>query len=235
MTIIYPASPEILAVPISDCGEALIDIKDSSVLLYGPPPECPMTAGSYTKIRKSVFEKLCQAQRTLPNGWRFRLYEGFRSLAVQQMLFDEEYERVVKRYPHADHATRFRETTRLVSPVINLDGSMNIPPHNTGAAIDIELITVEGELVDMGMALKDWTTVTPEFCMTDYQEISQTAKSNRKLLIEALSAHGFVNYPAEWWHFSYGDRYWAYHKKQSHAIYGSVERLSDTTNTQCEK
>jgi hypothetical protein len=27
-----------------------------------------------------------------------------------------------------------------------------------------------------------------------------------------MQAHGFVNYPTEWWHFSYGDRYWAYHQ-----------------------
>jgi D-alanyl-D-alanine dipeptidase len=225
MSIIYLASAEILAIPIVECGEELIDIKNSDILSYGPPPECPLTASCYTKMRKSVFEKLCQAQSELPHGWRFRLYEGLRSLAVQQMLFEQEYERVVKRYPQVSHQDRFRETTRLVSPVINLDGSTNIPPHNTGAAIDIEIVTANGDLVDMGMAIADWTTVTPEFCMTHYEEIPEIVKTNRELLLSILSAHGFVNYPAEWWHFSYGDRYWAYHKKQSHAIYGPAENF----------
>jgi D-alanyl-D-alanine dipeptidase len=29
------------------------------------------------------------------------------------------------------------------------------------------------------------------------------------VLGDALSGAGLVNYPTEWWHWSYGDRYWA--------------------------
>lgn len=225
MDIIYPTNPKILNIPIIECAEILIDIKDSDLLSYGPVPECPLTEPFYTKMRKTVFEKINKAQANLPNNWRFRLYEGFRSLTVQQMLFDQEYQRVVKRYPDAGHEKHFNETTRLVSPVINFDGSKNISPHNTGGAIDIEIITAEGNLVDMGMAIKDWDTVIPELCETNFPAISAEIKNNRQILLEVLSAQGFVNYPAEWWHFSYGDRYWAYHKNQSHAIYGSVENV----------
>jgi hypothetical protein len=28
--------------------------------------------------------------------------------------------------------------------------------------------------------------------------------------IAALLGAGFVNYPPEWWHWSFGDKYWAY-------------------------
>ncbi len=38
---------------------------------------------------------------------------------------------------------------------------------------------------------------------------------------DALNVVGFVNYPTEYWHWSYGDRYWAYVKQQPFAIYGS--------------
>lgn len=221
--IIYIADPEILAIPIVECHEPLVDIKDHSELQYGPVPECEWTADCYTKMRKTVFEKLCLAQKDLPNNWRFRLYEGFRSLKVQQMEFEQEYQRAVERHPHKNHQELFREATRLVSPVINLDGSKNIPPHNTGAAIDIEIITKEGELIDMGMTAEDWGNVNPELCLTDCKLISNVAQQNRQLLLEIMQAHGFVNYPTEWWHFSYGDRYWAYHQNAKHAIYGSVE------------
>ncbi len=221
--IIYIADPEILAIPILECDEPLIDVKSSNELHYGPPPECELTANCYTKIRQTVFEKLCQTQADLPKGWRFRLYEGFRSLAVQKMLFDDEYQRVLARYPNANHADIFHETTRLVSPVINLDGTQNIPPHNTGAAIDIEIITEKDELLDMGMAIKDWCIVDPELCLTDSQHINTVAKKNRQLLLDLMQTHGFVNCPTEWWHFSYGDRYWAYHRQMEYAIYGSVE------------
>ena len=141
------------------------------------------------------------------------------------MLFECEFNRVVARYPNESYQKHFQETTRLVSPVINLDGSQNIPPHNTGGAVDIEIITEGGVLVDMGMAAKDWCCVEPELCLTSCQSISEVAQQNRKLLVKIMRAHGFINYPTEWWHFSYGDRYWAYHQKARHAIYGSADTL----------
>lgn len=220
MQIIYIADPEIVAIPIIECHDPLIDIKQRSELIYGPPPECELTADDYTKMRKTVFDKICLAQAELPSGLRFRLYEGFRSLRVQKMLFDQEYQRTMMRNSSLSHTDCFHETTRLVSPVVNLDGTQNIPPHNTGAAIDIEIITEQGELLDMGMTAKEWCEVPPELCMTNCSLISDTAQQNRKLLLELMLRHGFVNYPTEWWHFSYGDRYWVYHKKMKHAIYG---------------
>lgn len=221
--IVYIADPEILVIPIIECNEPLIDAKDTDDLLYGPPPECELTANCYTKMRKGVFEKLCAAQKELPQGWCFRLYEGFRSLEVQQMLFNQEYKLVAERHPNTSRGEIFRETTRLVSPVTNLDGSKNTPPHNTGAAVDIEILDHNRKLIDMGMEAKDWWRVEPELCLTDCENINKEAKQNRKLLLELMEAHGFINYPTEWWHFSYGDRYWAYHQNAKHAIYGSVD------------
>ena len=40
-------------------------------------------------------------------------------------------------------------------------------------------------------------------------EIGAEARSNRRILIEALAASGLTNYPGEWWHWSYGDAEWA--------------------------
>lgn len=227
--IIYITDPAVLCIPIVECKEPLIDVKHHPNLEYGPPPECKLTAEHYTKIRKTVFEKLCQVQVALPKGWYIRLYEGFRSLEVQQMLFEQEYKRIAARFPHEPHQFHFLETTRLVSPVTNLDGSQNIPVHNTGGAVDLEIITQDGQLVDMGMALKDWCNVEPELCLTECKIISNTAQQNRKLLLEVMRAYGFVNYPTEWWHFSYGDRYWAYHQPIKKAIYGSANNLAIKT------
>ena len=127
--IIYLADPEIISIPILECQEVMLDLKNQGELQFGPPPETPLTEPHYTKLRKSVFEKLCQAQKDLPSGWRFRIYEAFRSLEVQKMLFDQEYEKAAKNSDSKTHAELFYEATRLASPVINLDGSKNIPPH----------------------------------------------------------------------------------------------------------
>lgn len=77
----------------------------------------------------------------------------------------------------------------------------------------------------MGMAIKDWSYVDPDLCLTHCSIISEAAQQNRNLLHEIMSNHGFINYPTEWWHFSYGDRYWAYHRNANHAIYGSAENM----------
>ena len=40
-----------------------------------------------------------------------------------------------------------------------------------------------------------------------------------------LGDAGFVNYPTEWWHWSFGDRYWAFVTGHGAARYGQVARL----------
>ena len=45
------------------------------------------------------------------------------------------------------------------------------------------------------------------------------------LLADALGGAGFVNYPTEWWHWSFGDRYWAYLTGRHAARYGAVAGL----------
>jgi len=45
---------------------------------------------------------------------------------------------------------------------------------------------------------------------------------NRILLRYLLKKQGFAPYDGEWWHFSYGDREWAFYYKKKNAIYGQV-------------
>ena len=59
------------------------------------------------------------------------------------------------------------------------------------------------------------------------KNISDTAKANRKILIDNMEKVGFTNYPTEWWHWSYGDCYWAF-INNSNAIYSGVKE-SDIT------
>lgn len=58
-------------------------------------------------------------------------------------------------------------------------------------------------------------------CFTAASNISRTARANRAILTRALGAAGLVNYPTEWWHWSFGDRYWAWHTAHPTAIYGT--------------
>lgn len=94
-------------------------------------------------------------------------------------------------------------------------------PHPTGGAVD--LILADGnEPVPL-----------PACCLGP---IPPPPDETRQLLTTALTAAGLVNYPARWWHWSYGDRFWASVTDAPHARYGStfpeeVHRLSTNTPT----
>ncbi len=53
--------------------------------------------------------------------------------------------------------------------------------------------------------------------------LSETAIANRTLLNDVLSSVGFINYPSEWWHYSFGDRLWARLTHSEIAFFKSVE------------
>lgn len=43
-----------------------------------------------------------------------------------------------------------------------------------------------------------------------------------------MAKEGFINFPGEWWHFSYGDRVWsAYKGKRNGAIFDTAEKELD--------
>jgi D-alanyl-D-alanine dipeptidase len=216
------ADPQILAVEIHENFEEMVDLRDQREIAFGPSPEIPDNK-DYTKMRKGIYEKLLQAQEMLPHGLKFCLYEAYRSLELQQTLFNNRYSELKSLHSSWKHEELFQETTKLVSPTINRDDSKNIPPHSTGGAIDIYLIDEAQNPVDMGILVKDWMKdLDGSLSQTNSSIISAEAIKYRAIMGEILSTVGFVNYPTEYWHWSYGDRYWAYHKGELHALYGSV-------------
>lgn len=212
------------SVPIVDCGEPLVDIREQGGLLWGPPPESPETAPDYCWVRRGVYERLLRVQQGLPAGLFLRLYEGLRSARVQHMLFEQEKKRVAAAHPALAPREVHERATILIAPPVHFDGTPNIPPHSTGGAIDVELVDAGGRVIDFGMEAKDWVRVPSEFCETRHPNVHAAARRNRELLCEAMQAQGFANYVREWWHYSYGDRYWAWVTGAPEAIYGPVER-----------
>ncbi|PCI24322.1 MAG: D-alanyl-D-alanine dipeptidase [SAR324 cluster bacterium] len=211
------AAPEVQAIPVFDCNEPLVEMKECYLT---QATKAALRISKSTLVRETVREKLQEAQQLLPKGLQIRLYEGYRSLEQQEIEFCEKLAIVQKDNPELSPEEAFIETTKLVSPIHNLDGSTNIPPHSTGAAVDIEIIDNQGTLLDFGMEIENWAVVTPSLCETGCKEISSEAQTNRDLLFQVMTRVGFVNYYTEWWHFSYGDKYWAFQLRQKNAIYG---------------
>ena len=220
-TLTLISDPKVLQIPIHENHEPFINLTQQEILMYGPSPEIPNNT-NYTYLRETVYKKLKEAQNRLPKGIHFCLYEGYRSIALQKMLFEQQYKTIKTRHGDWPLADIFNETTKLVSPVTNQDVSHNIPPHSTGGAIDVYLIDDHGKPLEMGIHPKDWMKDKDgALSLTASNAISSIAKTNRRIMNDALQASDFVNYPTEYWHWSYGDKYWAFSKQQTFAIYGS--------------
>ena len=63
-----------------------------------------------------------------------------------------------------------------------------------------------------------------ELSNTFNPKIKDQHKKNRLILFYALTSVGFVNLPTEWWHYSYGDQYWAIYNQKPYAIYNKIEK-----------
>ena len=219
--IVLIADPRVVAIPIRETHEPLVDMRQSP-LVIGPSPEIENNI-HYTFVRKSVADRLLAAQAALPREFRLCLAEGLRSLDVQKMLFDTRQNMLRQNNPDWTPEHVFIETMRMLSPLVTVSGETNIPAHATGAAVDVYLVDAQTQQpVDMGIFVADWAQdETGILSQTDTTELSATGRKNRDIMGAALTDAGFANYPAEYWHWSYGDRYWAFVTGAPHALFGS--------------
>ena len=89
--------------------------------------------------------------------------------------------------------------------------------------MDLTLVDDNGNWLEMGTEFNAEPSETDYATYTLALNIPEKAKTNRKILIDVMTAVGFQNYPTEWWHWSYGDKYWALMSKSENAIYSSFE------------
>lgn len=166
--------------------------------------------------RKTVGQKLIQAQNLLPSGIKLLIKECHRPLWVQKIFWDEYFTFLKNKFPDWTEAQVYDECSKLNAP-------LDVAPHTTGGAVDLTLMDDDGQWLDLGTEFNASPLETKQATYTSAENINAMAKKNRQILVAAMTSAGFVNYPTEWWHWSYGDKYWALIKNQPHAIYASVE------------
>ncbi|WP_393073699.1 M15 family metallopeptidase [Streptomyces sp. LN704] len=210
--MILLSDPKVIGIPVQDCGEPLAEIASVPVIVLDPRERDE--AGAYGRVRIGVLERLSSASEMLPDGVKFLVIEGHRSSTEQARRF-ALYEDRLRRSGIADPVDVRRGATAFVSPV-------EVAPHCAGAALDLTLVDADGVELDMGGAVNGHRTGDEKYCPLDASGLSDEARHNRNLLARAMGGAGFVNYPTEWWHWSYGDRYWALISKTDSAIYGPI-------------
>ncbi|MGW5861451.1 M15 family metallopeptidase [Streptomyces sp. NPDC055239] len=212
-SIILMNDPRVVGIPVQECGEALVDLRQLPFVDVDDRLADP--AGAYAQLREGVAWRLARAARLLPEGLRLLATEGYRPLALQIQYFEEYAAELRKANPDWSDEYLRRQTSRSLSPP-------EVGPHVAGAAIDLTLCTASGAELDLGTPVNASPEESEGACYMDCDRISPTARRNRRTLTAALATAGLVNYPTEWWHWSYGDRYWALTTETPTAQYGPV-------------
>ena len=163
-------------------------------------------------VRKTVGQLLAQASRQLPEGWKFVIFDAWRPIEVQEFLYNEFIVNLRKLHPNWTSQEIINYAQIYVSLANDTQDSPS--PHLTGGAIDLSIIDKDGNFLDMGTEYDEMT----EKARTNYFEntsdesdhvIECKQRDNRRLLYNLLTKQGLTNYPEEWWHFDYGNQFWA--------------------------
>jgi len=209
--IVLISDPRVAAIPVRENHDPLADVRGRLRVderLADP-------AGAYAHLRSSLLARLERAARLLPDGYELLIVEGYRPIGTQRRYFEEYRDQLQATFPEMSPDEAHVAASRYVSPV-------EVAPHTAGAAVDLTLCAPDGTEYDMGTQVNDNPEDSDGACYTAAPHISADARAHRKILAAALEPAGLVNYPTEWWHWSYGDRYWALVSGEPAACYGPV-------------
>ena len=126
-------------------------------------------------------------------GYRLKIYDAYRpQMAVDHFLtwsYDIRDSRMKEFfYPDLDKSVLFKEGYIAEKS-----------SHTRGSTVDLTLFDMEtGKEVDMGSTFD----LFAEISHGDYADLSEEQLANRALLKSVMTAHGFLPYPEEWWHFT---------------------------------
>ena len=215
---------DLKTVPTVENGEKLVSLKLVAPAVMAKYIKLDMVPlyGEDIIVRETVAKKLATAQGELSlinHHWQFLVVYGYRSPAVQQKYYAERQKELLSREVPAE---RLEEETHKLVAVPEVAG------HPTGGAIDITIIDQkDGIEIDMGGHIADFSNL--ERIPTHSPSISSGQLKNRLLLHDLLTKVGFAPFYGEWWHYSYGDKEWAFFYDKLNAIYNQIEYEKETS------
>lgn len=151
-------------------------------------------------VRKELGKKIIEVALILKSmGLGLKLYELYRSLKKQTVEFNEISKEMKEKFPNLKAKELWEKITEFIA-----DPTLR-PPHVTGGAVDLVLVDSKGVELDMGTKINSIDVKSYLTC----KEISLHALTNRALLLKLMLSVKLAPLPSEWWHFSYGENYWA--------------------------
>jgi D-alanyl-D-alanine dipeptidase len=167
------------------------------------------------RLRADVYKMLKDAQSRLPQGMHLMVFETYRSFAKQETLWRNTNKQMKEKYPQLSAEELFKLCENFTACPYDGIGS----GHQCGCALDLTLCDAQGKEFYMGTEMHEKSPKTK----TEAEGLTAEEHRLRQVLKKAMHDAGFINYPAEWWHFSYGDHQWAWLTGRKEAIYGILD------------
>lgn len=213
---------------IKDCGEKMVIVSPLDFVLHPIYFEWKFSETPEIFLREGAIKRLFEAKKSLrkisgAEKWNIKIWDGYRTLKIQKILYDNYYDILKKDNPNWNHEKLCEHTEMFVAHPSPDPKSPS--PHNTGGVIDLTIVNENGEEIPMGSKFDEFNEKSfSDHYKNSEESLDKNFQKNRLLLKEIMESADFVNYPDEWWHFSYGDQLWAYLKKEPYAVYGRHER-----------
>ncbi|MEY2671667.1 MAG: hypothetical protein RL687_84 [Candidatus Parcubacteria bacterium] len=167
-------------------------------------------------VRESVAVKLKRISILLQSiypQYKLKIVYGYRHLEIQ-----------TKRFYLRKDKLKIEHSKLSEDELLELTNTMVANPetagHPTGGAVDLTITTPDGDL-DMGTEYADFSM--PEEIKMFCPHLSEDQKSNRKFLHDLMITEEFAPFYGEWWHYSFGDKEWAWFYNKPNAIYSQIE------------
>jgi len=195
---------------IHECYDPLVDFLPHKHIIFNEA-----TLEHPNLIRKMVLFKLYKIADKLPDGVNLLILQTYRS----KSKMNEQWQKTINEIAMQNPEMGRYEILKLAKFQTD-DPKDSIGGHVTGGAVDVALCDDNGVMFDYGTQFHERSNATS----TKNNNITKQQAKNRKKLVKIMKKQGFINFPAEWWHFSYGDRSWAAYKGKRHGgIFGSAE------------
>lgn len=199
--------------PVEPLDEPLVPILPTKHLIANQIGEDMQSiTGEHVYVREGVLRRLGHAAMLLSeidDSLRLEVRYGYRALKVQTALFAAAKERLSDKF----------SGDKLLAEAHRQIADPRVAGHPTGGAVDIQIITKDGQPLNFGS--KIWTFSPHSFARL--YTVGEEAFKNKLLLRKVMMAAGFAPFDGEWWHFSYGDKEWAYYYGKPAALYDQVD------------
>lgn len=158
--------------------------------------------------RENVAKLLVNAAKCLPRGYKYLIFDAWRPVNVQLYIY-KKYESELKSKGYLGN-----ELEKLVETYVSLPSNhiKKPSPHLTGGSIDISILNELNVELNMGTKF-DYFGIEAKTAFYENKNNRSSLEDiylkNRRLLYNSLIRVGFTNYPDEWWHYDYGNQFWA--------------------------